>query len=40
MESKIYEIEEKEFFIGIVSENKNTNNDKDLIVNLRTNGIE
>jgi len=31
---------EKEFFIGVVSENKNSNSDKDWIVKLRTNGTE
>ncbi|KAF0747865.1 Uncharacterized protein FWK35_00020961 [Aphis craccivora] len=36
-ESKINEIEEKEFFIGVVGENKNKNIEKDWIVSLRTN---
>jgi len=39
-ESKINEIEEKEFFIGVVGENKNKNSNKDWIVKLRTNGTE
>lgn len=39
-ESKINEIEEKEFFIGVVGENKNNNSDKDWIVKLRTYGTE
>jgi len=39
-ESKINEIEEKEFFIGVVGENKNKNIDKDWIVRLRINGTE
>ncbi|XP_060855321.1 uncharacterized protein LOC132933002 [Metopolophium dirhodum] len=32
--------EEKEFFIGVVGENKNNNSDKDWIVKLKTNGTE
>ncbi|KAF0764620.1 Uncharacterized protein FWK35_00011319 [Aphis craccivora] len=39
-ESEINEIEEEEFCIGVVSENKNSNSDKDWIVKLRTNGTE
>ncbi|KAL4131470.1 hypothetical protein QTP88_008778 [Uroleucon formosanum] len=39
-ESKINEIEEKEFFIGVVGENKNKNINKDWRVKLRTNGTE